>query len=146
MLALDVLFRQTGAFDKAFRGLLSTAAGMSWFFFTNCQGVQINPPCPQGEAPHMVWNADSGQGWVLPDEEGKPPGKARRLIVLPLFHVLQGESAPSRYNAGKGRWGGSFNRPTGFFSRYPYLAEKPEIPRQGDSREGNEHPFELADP
>lgn len=72
--------------------------------------------------------------------------KARRLIVLPLFHVLEGESAPSRYNAGKGRWGGLFNRPTGFFSRYPYLAEKPEIPRQGDSREGNEHPFELADP
>ena len=44
-LALDVLFRQTGAFDKAFRGLLSTDDGMSWFFFTNCHGVQRNPPC-----------------------------------------------------------------------------------------------------
>ena len=102
---------------------------------------------PQGEAPRMVWNADSGQGRVLPDEEGRGRReKARRLIVLPLFHVLEGESAPSRYNAGKGRWGGLFNRPTGFFSRYPYLAEKPEIPRQGYSREGDEHPFELADP
>ena len=41
---------------------------------------------PQGEAPRMVWNADSGQGWVLPDEEGRPPGKgttAHRLAVVP---------------------------------------------------------------
>ena len=145
-MALDVLFRQTGAFDKAFRGLLSTDDGMSWFFFTNCQGVQRNPPCPQGEAPHTVWNADSGQGWVLPDEEGRPSGKARRLIVLPLFHVLEGESAPSRYMPERGAGEVCSTVRQDFFSRYPYLAEKPEIPRQGDSREGNEHPFELADP
>ena len=43
---------------------------------------------PQGEAPRMVWNADSGQGWVLPDEEGRPPGKgttAHRLAVVPCI-------------------------------------------------------------
>ena len=43
---------------------------------------------PQGEAPRMVWNADSGQGRVLPDEEGRPPGKgttAHRLAVVPCI-------------------------------------------------------------
>lgn len=101
---------------------------------------------PQGEAPRMVWNADSGQGRVLPDEEGRPPGKgttAHRLAVVPCIGRRR---RPFPIRAGKGRWGGLFNRPTGFFSRYPYLAEKPEIPRQGYSREGDEHPFELADP
>ena len=28
--------------------------------------------------------------------------KARRLMVLPLFHVLEGESAPSRYMPERG--------------------------------------------
>ena len=82
----------------------------------------------------------------LPGEEGRPPGKgttAHRLAVVPCIGRRR---RPFPIRAGKGRWGGLFNRPTGFFSRYPYLAEKPEIPRQGDSREGNEHPFELPDP
>ena len=72
--------------------------------------------------------------------------KARRLIVLPLFHVLEGEGAPSRYVPGRGAGEVCSTVRQDFFSRYPYLAEKPEIPRQGYSREGNEHPFELADP
>lgn len=71
---------------------------------------------PQGEAPRMVWNADSGQGWVLPDEEGRPPGKgttAHRLAVVPC---IGRRKRPFPIHAGKGRWGGLFNRPTGFLA------------------------------
>lgn len=100
---------------------------------------------PRG-SPRMVWNADSGQGRVLPDEEGRPPGKGTTAHGLAVVPCIGRRKRPFPIHAGKGRWGGLFNRPTGFFSRYPYLAEKPEIPRQGYSREGDEHPFELADP
>ena len=75
---------------------------------------------------------------------GRLPGKARRLIVLPLFMCIGRVPLPDTCRKGAL---GRFVQPSDrIFSRYPYLAEKPEIPRQGYSREGNEHPFELADP